>query len=97
MGGLQLILALYHSDNTKVVDIGLIDIDPAPDDPEEPYFTDLDIVPYDGTSVEKWRDFIEGLNVTDENGDLVVPDHGDIYLERLALLFRTPYLAASIE
>jgi hypothetical protein len=92
-----MILALYNWDGKQVVQIALIDIDPAPDDPEEGYFIDLDIVPHDDMSEADWRDFIEELAVTDENGALLTPDDGEEYLEGLALLFRTPYLAAVLE
>lgn len=90
-------LTLVGIENETLAEIALLDVDPAPEDPEEGYFTTLDIVPHDGMSVEDWTDFLEGLAVTNEDGELLVPDHGDIYLERLARVFRGPYLNSVLE
>jgi hypothetical protein len=90
----SLYLDLYDENDGLVVIITLLDVDPDPQDPDEGYFTTLDIESYNEDTPEEWQEFFEGLAVVDENGDLLTPDHGDIYLERLAGEFRGPYLNA---
>jgi hypothetical protein len=83
---MSLHMNLYDANGDRLVQVALMDV--FPDDPEEPYFTDLDIEPYDNGSPEQWRQFFEDLLVVNEAGEILTPDHGEEYLERLATEFR---------